>query len=215
MPTIRTPIAAVDAIQRVPVACWLGPFDNRNGFPNYPVWCDTNGTPVDTLDQATHALWDGAFSATTARTPTCSHKNMVAMATGDQRNVGPFAVTLLGVRDRQGPNYAALEAVLSVQRGEGTPFEMLPQLHQFTDPPMQTNQAAIRTMLDGQLYLVVGEPAEDGKWLIRMWWKPFVTFIWLGGAMIAFGGGLSLLGRVRRDIWHRRGPSAQAGRVAA
>ena len=56
-----------------------------------------------------------------------------------------------------GPNYAALEAVLSVRQGEGAPFEMLPQLHQFTDPPMQTNQAAIRTFWNGQLYLVVGE----------------------------------------------------------
>jgi hypothetical protein len=65
--TIITPVAAVDAIQRVPVACWLGPFDNRNGFPNFPVWCDLNGAPVDTLDAATHALWDGAFGATTAQ----------------------------------------------------------------------------------------------------------------------------------------------------
>ncbi len=136
-------------------------------------------------------------------------ENMVAMAAGEERPVGPFKVALLGVRDRQGPNYAALEAVLSVRRGQGEAFEMLPQLHQFSDPPMQTNQAAIRTMLDGQLYLVVGEPADGGKWLIRMWWKPFVTLIWLGGAMIALGGALSLLGRVRRDIWHKRAAPAK------
>jgi cytochrome c-type biogenesis protein CcmF len=144
-----------------------------------------------------------------------TRENMVAMAPGDERPVGPFTVTLQGVRDRQGPNYAALEAVLSVRRGQGAPFEMLPQLHQFTDPPMQTNQAAIRTLADGQLYLVVGEAGEGGKWLIRMWWKPFVTLIWLGGAMIALGGGLSLLGRVRRDIWKRRGPPLPAMEIAA
>lgn len=67
MTAIITPIAAVDAIQRVPVGCWIGPFDNGgNGFPNYPIWCDAQGTPVDTLDAATHALWDGAFGAVTA-----------------------------------------------------------------------------------------------------------------------------------------------------
>ena len=66
MPTIRTPITAVDAIQRIPVHCWIGPFDNRNGFPNYPVWCDPAGQPVATLDAATHALWDGAFGGNTA-----------------------------------------------------------------------------------------------------------------------------------------------------
>ena len=68
MSTIITPIAAVDAIQRVPVHCWIGPFDSGgNGFPNYPVWCDAQGTPVDTLDAATHVMWDGAFGAVTAQ----------------------------------------------------------------------------------------------------------------------------------------------------
>lgn len=67
MSTIITPIGAVDAIQRVPVHCWIGPFDNSGAcFPNYPVWCDNAGTPVDMLDNATHALWDGAFGAVTA-----------------------------------------------------------------------------------------------------------------------------------------------------
>lgn len=67
MTTIITPIAAVDAIQRVPVSCWLGINDPPNGFPNYPVWSDAAGTPIDTLDDATHALWDGAFGAVTAQ----------------------------------------------------------------------------------------------------------------------------------------------------
>lgn len=65
---IITPIAAVDAIQRVPVGCWIGPFDHAGaGFPNYPVWCTADGQPVDTLDQATHALWDGQFGTVTAQ----------------------------------------------------------------------------------------------------------------------------------------------------
>ena len=64
---VITPIAAVDAIQRVPVLCWLGPWDDRNGFPNYPVWCDADGAPVDTLDAATRALWDGAFGPVTVQ----------------------------------------------------------------------------------------------------------------------------------------------------
>jgi len=149
---------------------------------------------------------DAAFTA----------ENMAAMAAGDTRAVGPFAVTLQGVRERPGPNYQALEAVLSVRRSdEAAAFEMLPQLHQFTDPPMQTNQAAIRTFWNGQLYLVVGDQSDGSHWVIRMWWKPFVTLIWLGGAMIALGGLLSLLGRLRRDVWGNRWPWARAGRGAA
>jgi cytochrome c-type biogenesis protein CcmF len=33
---------------------------------------------------------------------------------------------------------------------------------------------------------------------MRLWWKPFVTLIWLGGALVALGGALSLIGRLTR-----------------
>jgi cytochrome c-type biogenesis protein CcmF len=114
------------------------------------------------------------------------------------------------LRELPGPNYAALEGVLLVAKGAEKPFNMAPQLRQFTDPPMLTNQAAIRTFWNGQLYLTIGEKEIDGRWLLRMWWKPFVTLIWLGGAMIALGGALALLGRVRRDIFAHRTGAAPA-----
>ena len=59
--------------------------------------------------------------------------------------------------------------------------------------------AAILTVLDGQLYTVLGQPDGRGRWQLRLWWKPFVTLIWFGGVLIALGGALSLLGRVRRE----------------
>ncbi len=46
---------------------------------------------------------------------------------------------------------------------------------------------------------MLGQEDEQGRWQLRLWWKPFVTLIWLGGALIALGGALSLLGRVRRE----------------
>ena len=45
---------------------------------------------------------------------------------------------------------------------------------------------------------MLGKPDRVGGWQLRLWWKPFVTLIWAGGALIAFGGALSLLGRVWR-----------------
>lgn len=67
MTTVTVPVGpAVDAIQRVPVDCWIGPFDSPSGFPNYPVWHGANG-PVGSLNDATHVLWDGPFGGVTAR----------------------------------------------------------------------------------------------------------------------------------------------------
>ena len=137
-----------------------------------------------------------------------TQENLSAMAVGETQSVGPWQITLEGLREVPGPNYLALEGVLSATRSEGTAHEFLPQLRSFSDPPMQTTQASIKTFWDGQLYLVVGEGAADGRWLVRMWWKPFVTLIWLGGALIALGGALSLLGRVRRDIWKKQAAPA-------
>ena len=71
---------------------------------------------------------------------------------------------------------------------------------QFSSPQTETNEAAIATKLDGQLYLVVGKQDETGRWQLRLWWKPLVTLIWLGGALVAIGGFLSLVGRLRRDM---------------
>jgi cytochrome c-type biogenesis protein CcmF len=142
-------------------------------------------------------------------------ENMVSVAVNETREVGPYAVTLLGVRERPGPNYQILEAVLSVSKnGTGAPFQMTPQLHAFTEPQMTTNQAAIETFWNGQLYLTLGENSDGSRFLLRMWWKPFVTLIWLGGILIALGGALSLLGRVRRDVWDNRWPWSRAAREA-
>jgi cytochrome c-type biogenesis protein CcmF len=125
-------------------------------------------------------------------------ERLAAIQVGQNVAVGPFRVTLNEVRPAVGPNWSALEARLGIQRGSGKPFELRPQQRFFSTPPTTTNEAAIRTMLDGQLYVVLGQGDDAGRWQLRLWWKPFVTLIWLGGGLIALGGALALLGRVRR-----------------
>ena len=63
-----------------------------------------------------------------------------------------------------------------------------PQSRFFPSPPTTTNEAAIETSWNGQLYAVLGERDEQGRWQLRLWWKPFVTLIWLGGVLIGLGG---------------------------
>jgi cytochrome c-type biogenesis protein CcmF len=172
-----------------------------------PLWKrNLKRTPLFTYGMVMAHLGCAVSMAGMASDSAFTKENMVSMQAGETQNIGPFSVTLLGVRERPGPNFQSLDAVLSVRKGEGTPWEMIPQLHQFTDPQMTTNQAAIKTLWNGQLYLVVGENTDGSHFLMRMWWKPFVTLIWLGGIMIAFGGGLSLIGRVRRDWWNNQWP---------
>ena len=121
---------------------------------------------------------------------------------GEILTVGPWQVQLEDVTPTAGKNWTALEAELHASRGSGV-IALKPQTRYFTDPPTETNEAAIETFWNGQLYTVVGRPDASGAWQLRLWWKPFVTLIWAGGALIALGGALALLGRFLL-IWRAR-----------
>ena len=114
---------------------------------------------------------------------------------GETLGVGPWLVQLEGITPTAGRNWTAIEAELRATRGQG-PITLQPQTRYFSDPPMETNEAAIRTFWNGQLYTVIGKPDPSGGWQLRLWWKPFVTLIWLGGGLIALGGAIALFGRL-------------------
>lgn len=116
---------------------------------------------------------------------------------GETLSVGPWLVELQSVTPAAGKNYTALEAELRATRGEGD-VTLRPQTHYYSDPPTDTNETSIQTFWDGQLYTVIGKPDPAGGWQLRLWWKPFVTLIWAGGALIALGGALAFLGRLWR-----------------
>jgi cytochrome c-type biogenesis protein CcmF len=125
---------------------------------------------------------------------------------GETLSVGPWLVQLKDVTPTAGKNYTAFEAVLRATRGQGV-VTLNPQTHYYSDPPTETNESAIQTFWNGQLYTVIGKPDPSGAWQLRLWWKPFVTLIWAGGVLIALGGALALLGRAR--VRRRRAAPAE------
>jgi len=136
-----------------------------------------------------------------------TQERLAAIAPGDTTTVGEWTIALDGVDPVAGQNWTALEARLSVERGDETVI-LDPQARNFWAPPQATSEAALHTTWDGQLYAVIGDTAgkaPDGtqRWQIRVWWKPFVTFIWYGGLLIGLGGILAIFGRVRTDLRRR------------
>ena len=127
-----------------------------------------------------------------------TQEKLAAAQPGQQLRVGPWLVEFRDVTPMAGPNWTALEGELRASRGSGVTI-LKPQSRFFSDPPTNTNEAAIDTSWNGQLYAVLGEQDEQGRWQVRLWWKPFVTLIWLGGALIALGGALALVGRLLRE----------------
>jgi cytochrome c-type biogenesis protein CcmF len=155
-------------------------------------------TPLFTWGMVVSHLGIAVALAGMASESAFNKETLVAARIGDRVSVGPYSLGFDSVEPIAGPNWTAVEAKLTVRRGDGTPFVLWPQARMFSSPPTETSEAAIATRLDGQLYTVIGKPDGGGRWQLRLWWKPFVTLIWLGGAMVALGGFLALVGRVRR-----------------
>ncbi|GAB5350418.1 heme lyase CcmF/NrfE family subunit [Qipengyuania sp. 483] len=132
-----------------------------------------------------------------------SEERLAALAEGQQTSVGPWQIRLDAVEPIAGPNWTALSGRLQASYKEGSAVEIQPQSRNFWAPPQQTTESVLVTRWNGQLYAVMGGEGLDGRWQVRLWWKPFVTFIWYGGLLIALGGAVALVGRVRTDLKRR------------
>ncbi|WP_283418622.1 heme lyase CcmF/NrfE family subunit [Sphingopyxis sp. Geo48] len=141
-------------------------------------------------------------------------ERLVAAAPGETVKVDDFSVKFAGVSPIAGPNYTAIRGTLIATTPSGASFTLHPEARMFPGlmgtPPTETNEAALLTRPGGQLYVVLGQAvtSADGtadRYQLRLWWKPLVWWIWLGGALIAVGATLSLLGRAQLlEIWRAR-----------
>ena len=136
-----------------------------------------------------------------------TQEKLAAISPGESAAVGPWNIALDGVTPVAGPNWTAMEAQLAASYKGGEPIALAPQSRTFWAPQQQTTESVLATRWNGQLYAVIGDEAGEGangtRWQLRLWWKPFVTFIWYGGLLIALGGALAIIGRVRQDLRRR------------
>jgi len=143
-----------------------------------------------------------------------SEEKLAAVAVGESAEVGPWQVALTEVAAVAGPNWTALEGSLLASHAGGEPIALAPQSRNFWAPPQETTESALVTRWNGQLYAVIGREAGPGKWQLRLWWKPFVPFIWYGGMLIGLGGLLALIGRALADLKRRSVKARVAARRA-
>ena len=133
-----------------------------------------------------------------------TQERLAALEEGGRTSVGPWSIELQGVEPIAGPNWTAMQARIAARYDGGKASVLTPQARNFWAPPQQTTESALLTRWNGQLYAVVGDRTPDGRWQLRLWWKPFVPLIWYGGLLVALGGVLALIGRVITDIRNRR-----------
>ncbi len=114
----------------------------------------------------------------------------VKMDVGDSTTVRDVTFTFKGVSEVQGPNYVAARGSIEVSRDGRVLREMNPEKRMYRVQTNPMTEAAIATGLTGDLYVSLGEPVEgsSGAWIVRLYVKPFVDWIWGGCLLMAFGG---------------------------
>jgi len=118
----------------------------------------------------------------------------VRMAPGDTQAIAGYVFRFDGVHETQGPNWRADEGTVAIQRDGVTLATVRPQKRTYSRGQVQT-ESAIDAGLFRDIYVALGEPMQatdvEGAWALRLYYKPFVRWIWLGGLIMMLGGFLA------------------------
>jgi cytochrome c-type biogenesis protein CcmF len=119
----------------------------------------------------------------------------VRMDVGDTVSAGGYVFRFNGVTRATGPNYEAARAELDVRVNGVVVNKMYPEKRSYTASGNVMTETAIDSGIFRDLYISLGEPVNNGAWSVRVYYKPFVGWIWGGAVIMALGGGLALSDR--------------------
>jgi len=122
----------------------------------------------------------------------------VRMAVGDTVRFGGYEVRMLGLKQVAGPNYTAQRGDFELSK-DGQALRILhPEKRSYISSPNPMTEAAIDSSVLRDIYVSLGEPLADtggSAWSVRVYYKPFVMWIWGGALLMALGGALAAADR--------------------
>ena len=117
----------------------------------------------------------------------------VRMKAGDSVDIHDYHFVFRGVQALQGPNYSGGSGVIDVTRNGKPEATLYAEKRFYSVARTMMTEAAIDGGLTRDLYAALGEELDNNSWAVRIYYKPFVRWIWLGGLFMALGGILCLL----------------------
>jgi len=123
----------------------------------------------------------------------------VKMSVGDSTTVNGYTFTFKGTREVEGPNYAAIKGLIEVTRDGKKLVDMQPEKRVYRVQQNPMTEAAINVGLTRDLYVSLGEPVDGDGWIVRIYVKPFIDWIWGGCLLMALGGLLAVTDRRYRQ----------------
>jgi cytochrome c-type biogenesis protein CcmF len=129
----------------------------------------------------------------------------VALAVGDTASIAGYDFRLTALRDIRGPNFTGVEADVVVSSDGATITTLRPQKRLYNSGGNPMTEAGIAVGAARDLFAALGDNLGQGRWSLRIQYKPLIRYIWLGALLIALGGGIAAL-----DRRYRRATAAQA-----
>jgi len=128
----------------------------------------------------------------------------VRMEPGDTVSINAYTFRFNGVRQERGPNYLALVGDVDLFKNERLLRKMAPEKRNYFASAMPMTEAAIDSGFLRDVYVSLGEPIDkahpEAAWAVRVYYKPFVDWIWGGCVLMALGGLLALCDRRYRIV---------------
>jgi len=126
------------------------------------------------------------------------------MEVGDTVTMANYTFRFDGVTEIEGPNYTASRGQVLVTIDGETEAVLFPEKRVYFVQTMPMTEAAIDTGLFRDLYVSLGEPVGNGAWSVRVYYKPFVDWIWGGAFLMAIGGIFAISDRRYRLVSRKR-----------
>jgi cytochrome c-type biogenesis protein CcmF len=158
-------------------------------------WRRLNGLPRASWAMVVAHVGLGVLVIGVTATSTGQSERILTMKPGETAEIAGYEVRFEGVREVRGPNWIARRGTFTVSRDGNFVTELASDKRFFVVEQRPTTEAGIHTTLLRDLYFVLGEPARDGAWTVRLYHNPLVVWIWGGAVLMALGGLLSLSDR--------------------
>jgi cytochrome c-type biogenesis protein CcmF len=114
------------------------------------------------------------------------------MSAGETVLVGGYTIQLQGVNAVPGPNYQAMRGTFLLMKNGKAETTLYPEKRSYFSSTMPMTEAAIDAGLTRDIYVSLGEELADKSWAVRVYYKPFVDWIWGGCLLMALGGVLAM-----------------------
>ena len=121
----------------------------------------------------------------------------VRMQIGDVVTIAPYTFRLNSLDEVRGPNYKAVRADVQVFRNDKIIEILQPEKRRYFSSAMAMTEAGIDSGFMRDLYVSLGEPLNEARteWSMRVYYKPFVPWLWGGVLLMVLGGVFAALDR--------------------